>query len=71
MSKMVNVEAVRSDGLRFSYNKNDWKMLTLEGVDFPEIEVFSEARGFGHGDIVTGIRTVSYTHLTLPTIYSV
>ena len=40
MSKMVNVEAVRSDGLRFSYNKNDWKMLTLEGVDFPEIEAW-------------------------------
>lgn len=56
MNKTVNVEAVRSDGLRFNYNKGDWGMLKLEGIDFPEIEIFAEPRGFGNGDIITGRR---------------
>ena len=27
--------------------------------------------GYGHGDVILGMEAVSYTHLTLPTIYSV
>lgn len=59
MDKMVKITAVRSDGRRFSYENDDWGILSVDGIDFPGIEIFTKHRGFGHGDIVTGKRKSS------------
>lgn len=55
------VRAIRSDGLIFNYENDDWMMTSLEGVEYPQIEVFTESRGIGAGDIVTGRRKGSRT----------
>lgn len=51
-----NVRAIRSDGLVFNYDNSNIRVISVEGADFPDMEVSKEARGFGHGDIITGIR---------------
>ncbi len=51
-----NVKAIRSDGLVFNYDNSNIRVISVEGADFPDMEVSKEARGFGHGDIITGIR---------------
>lgn len=56
MAKVVRVVATRSDGEVFSYENADWRLTGLEGIDFPTIEVFTQERGFGNGDIITGKR---------------
>lgn len=50
------VKAVRDDGLTFNYENDDWMMTSLEGAEFPQIELFTEAKGIGNGDLVTGKR---------------
>ncbi len=50
------VKAIRSDGLIFNYENSDWAITSLEGIDYPTIEVFKEAKGIGNGDIITGKR---------------
>ena len=50
------VRAIRSDGLTFNYENDDWMMTSLEGAEFPQIEVFTEAKGIGDGDLITGRR---------------
>lgn len=52
----VRVRVVRSDGQVFEYNGEDWKLLSLEGVDFPKFEIFKSSRGYGNGSIITGKR---------------
>ncbi|WP_455046634.1 phage distal tail protein [Mogibacterium timidum] len=48
--------AVRSDGLTFTYESDDWRVLSITGIDAAEIEVSKEARGVGDGAIITGKR---------------
>ena len=55
------VRAIRSDGLTFNYENDDWMMTSLEGAEFPQIEVFTEAKGIGDGDLITGRRKGSRT----------
>lgn len=50
------VRAVRDDGLTFNYENDDWMMTSLEGAEYPQIEIFTEAKGIGNGDLVTGKR---------------
>lgn len=52
----VKVRAVRSDGQVFEYEGADWKILSLEGIDFPKFEIFQSPRGYGNGSIITGKR---------------
>lgn len=56
--KKVTVIAKRLGGLgeTFEYEAGDWKILSLEGVDAPTIELFHTPRGKGDGDILTGYR---------------
>ena len=56
MAKIVRVVAKRSDGQVFSYENADWRIISIEGIDFPTMEVFTKERGFGNGDIITGKR---------------
>ena len=53
---MTEIKITRSDGSTFNYSDGAWKIKTLNGVDSPEVEIFSESKGFGNGDIITGIR---------------
>lgn len=50
------VRAIRNDGLTFNYENDDWMMTSLEGAEYPQIELFTEAKGIGDGDLVTGKR---------------
>lgn len=52
----VKVKAVRSDGQAFEYEGADWGILSLEGIDFPQFEIFQTNRGYGNGSIITGKR---------------
>ena len=56
ISKQVKVKAIRSDGQVFEYESDDWGITSLSGLDFPNIEIFKEDRGFGNGSIITGKR---------------
>ena len=51
-----SLKAVRSDGLTFIYESDDWRVLSITGIDAAEIEVSKEARGVGDGTIITGKR---------------
>lgn len=53
---MIKVKAIRSDGVVFNYTSVSWKMLLLEGVDSPNIEIFKENKGLGNGAIITNRR---------------
>lgn len=57
--KTVYLRAVRSDGQVFNYHDEDWGLISLEGVDFPTIEIFKSNRGYGNGSIITGKRKAS------------
>lgn len=50
------LKAVRSDGLTFHYESEDWRTTSVTGIDAAEIEVSKEARGVGDGAIITGKR---------------
>ena len=52
----VRLRAVRSDGQVFEYEGEDWKITSLEGVDFPKFEISKADRGYGNGSIITGKR---------------
>jgi hypothetical protein len=58
-NKTVLVKAVRNDGEVFNYHDSDWGIISLEGVDFPVIEIFKSNRGYGNGSIITGKRKQS------------
>ncbi len=58
-NKTVLVKAVRNDGEVFNYHDSDWGITSLEGVDFPVIEIFKSNRGYGNGSIITGKRKQS------------
>ena len=51
-----------------AYTANQSTLWTL-GKKIKNIEIFSDE--LNHASLIQGIKTVSYTHLTLPTIYSV
>lgn len=55
-TRNVQVRAVRSDGQVFEYQSDDWGITSLEGIDFPSIEIFKSNRGYGNGSIITGKR---------------
>lgn len=50
------LKAVRSDGLVFHYESDDWRTTSVTGIDAAEIEVSKEVRGVGDGAIITGKR---------------
>ena len=50
------LKAVRSDGLIFHYESDDWRTTSVTGVDAADIEVSKDARGVGDGAIITGRR---------------
>ena len=56
MTEFLKIMAIRSDGERMEYESDEWGVLGVDGLDFSEIEVFREPRGFGHGDLITGRR---------------
>ena len=56
MIREVKLKAVRSDGQVFEYRSDDWDITSLSGLDFPNLEIFQEDRGFGNGSIITGKR---------------
>lgn len=39
-SKDVQIRAVRSDGQVFEYHGEDWGLVSVEGLDSPDIEIF-------------------------------
>lgn len=53
------IKVRRSDGYVFNYESDDWALLKVSGIDFASIEVFTESKGIGDGDIVTGWRRQS------------
>ena len=55
-SKDVQIRAVRSDGQVFEYHGEDWGLISVEGLDSPDIEIFRSNRGYGNGSIITGKR---------------
>lgn len=56
IAREVKLKAVRSDGQVFEYRSDDWDITSLSGLDFPNMEIFKEDRGFGNGSIITGKR---------------
>ncbi len=56
MSEYIKIKAIREDGEVFEYDNANWGLIKVEGLDFPQIEVFTSPKGFGHGDIITGQR---------------
>lgn len=54
--RSVRVRSVRSDGQVFEYEGDDWRIMSLEGVDFPKFEITQKNRGYGNGSIITGKR---------------
>lgn len=56
IAREVKLKAVRSDGQVFEYRSDDWDITSLSGLDFPNLEIFQEDRGFGNGSIITGKR---------------
>ena len=56
------LKAVRSDGLIFHYESDDWRTTSVTGIDAAEIEVSKEARGVGdyHGKAQTSERDNYY-----------
>lgn len=55
-NRECSVMAWRSDGKVFDYTNHEFMLLTLEGADFPEVEIFTQNRGLGDGEIITGSR---------------
>lgn len=53
------IKVRRNDGEHFNYENSDWAILSVEGADFTQVEIFKEPRGLGHGDIITGKRKLS------------
>ena len=54
--RIVKIKSVRSDGEVFEYEGDDWKVTSLEGLDFPKFEIDKKNRGYGNGSIITGKR---------------
>ena len=58
-NERLSIRAVRSDGEIFDYESDTlkgWHLIKIEGLDFPNLEIFTEDRGFGNGSIITGKR---------------
>ena len=54
--KMTTVRCVRSDNKEFTIGLSDWKITKLEGVDAPNISIFSDKNAVGDGATVSGDR---------------
>ncbi len=52
----IKLKATRSDGQIFEYQNDDWIITSLDGLDFPPVEIFRSNRGYGNGSIITGKR---------------
>lgn len=55
-NRNVRLKAIRSDGQAFIYEGADWRITSLEGIDFPKFEISKADRGYGNGSIITGKR---------------
>lgn len=53
---MVVVHCVRSDKKEFTIGQSDWKITKLEGIDAPDISIFSEKNATGDGSMISGKR---------------
>lgn len=58
MRKLVLIRIVRSDDQSFILGTGTWKILSkgLEGIDFPNISVYSDKNGAGDGALLSGKR---------------
>lgn len=61
MSYKSQVRIVRTDGKEFVFGGADWSLYKLEGLAAASYEIFSEKRGAGDGDIITGSRVAART----------
>lgn len=60
----LSIRSIRSDGVIFDYELSghpSWHLTSIEGLDFPSLEIFKEDRGFGNGSIITGKRKEART----------
>lgn len=61
MSKVL-FESVRSDGCKFNFNNGTWGIIPpIEGLDFPEIDLYTKKNAVGDGEIITGKRVGART----------
>lgn len=58
-ANVVKVVFTRSDGRSFAFDDSPMGVTSLEGVDGPVTEVFTEKQAIGDGDIVTGKRVAA------------
>lgn len=61
MSYKSQVRIVRTDGKEFVFGGADWSLYKMEGLAAASYEIFSEKRGAGDGDIITGSRVAART----------
>lgn len=57
--QVVHVYFTRSDGRVFRFDDSPMGITSLEGVDAPKVEIFTEKNAVGDGDVVTGKRIAS------------
>ena len=59
MDTEVRILFKRADNQEFVIDESDWGAVTINGASAAEYEVFTESRGAGDGDIITGKRVKS------------
>lgn len=52
--KKVEMRFLRDDGLEFILGNEDWGILSLEGADSLETEIYTESNAMGEGEFITG-----------------
>lgn len=52
--KKVEMRFLRDDGLEFILGNEDWGILSLEGADSLETEIYTESDAMGEGEFITG-----------------
>lgn len=52
--KRVEMRFLRDDGMEFILGNEDWGILSLEGADSLETEIYTEADAMGEGEFITG-----------------
>lgn len=54
--KTVLVKFIRSDNRIFIIDGTDWHLTSLKGLDFPDVDIYTEKKAVGNGSVVTGKR---------------
>ncbi len=55
----VKIKIIRSDSKQLIFDGTNWGITALEGIGTPEIQIFTEDKALGAGEIVTGKRLSS------------